>query len=168
MLWRQFSMSLCCSFCPHLLAEISLKGRNNLSYLFISAWIHQCAFYLGAITLYYIHNIHFIGEWYLETKIWVLGAHCYWGVTLSTPSLSSLFPSFLPSLPLFFLSFSSRPPSLPPSPLSFFSSFISSFLSPSFPWGQALISLVPCWFPSPSGQCPVDAKDLLCQDMDST
>ena len=65
-------MSLCRSFCPHLLTEISLKGRNNLSYLFISAWIHQCAFYLGAITLYYIHNIHFIGEWYLETKFWVL------------------------------------------------------------------------------------------------
>ena len=28
--------------------------------------------YLGAITLYYIYSIHFIGEWYLETKFCVL------------------------------------------------------------------------------------------------
>ena len=49
----------------------------------------------------------------------------------STYIYYTIMPFFLPSPSLF--SFSLSPPALPPSPLSFFSSFISSFLSPSFP-----------------------------------
>ena len=127
----------CFLACPHFLA-LDLPG--SLCTYFLPQPCSQ-PFLQGVL-------VPFIGEWYLETKIWVLGAHCYWGVTPSTPSLSSLFPSFLPSLLLFFPSFSSCSPSLPLLFPSFLHLFPLFFLPP-FHEDRPLSLLLPANSPAP-------------------